>query len=573
MVPPILSPSSRVPLERDSHGHTRFRGCSNIREFEFLGKLGEGTFGEVYKARSKRYGSIVALKKILMHNEKDGFPITALREIKLLKMLSHPNILRLQEMAIERIKGEGRKKPSMYMVTPYMEHDLSGLLENPNVQFSEPQIKCYMLQLLEGVRYLHQNRILHRDMKAANLLINNKGVLQIADFGLARPYDEPPPQPGKGGGEAKREYTTLVVTRWYRPPELLLQLRRYTTAIDMWGVGCVFGEMFKGKPILAGSSDLNQAQLIFTLVGTPTEENMPGWNSLPGCEGTKSFGSKPGNLSEVFKEQNPAAVSLLSEFLKLDWRKRINAIDALRHPYFLTPPLPARPEDLPHFEDSHELDRRKFRGQRAALPPAPAGGSVGMVPNGEWATNPASRPGPEHRGIRMPGISNSSTVGSTVSSVSGAPPRRPFDNRISESSTQGRQDIDDSSQHLPGWQKDGGLPPRPPAPTFHPWIGTQGWRGDSRFDPRRERVHQPRVGGRPDGKLDSYIPRYDGQNNRPRNRGDDSSRHEPDSRDGKSDVIHGRRDHIRDHLKRRSQSPSSRERERNEDPSFNLYRR
>jgi serine/threonine-protein kinase BUR1 len=132
-----------------------------------------------------------------------------------------------------------RKRAIMYMVTPYMDHDLSGLLENPSVQFTEPQIKCYMLQLLEGTRYLHDNHILHRDMKAANLLINNKGILQIADFGLARHYDEPVPRAGGGGGEARRDYTTLVVTRWYRPPELLMHLRKYTTAIDLWGVGYV----------------------------------------------------------------------------------------------------------------------------------------------------------------------------------------------------------------------------------------------------------------------------------------------------------------------------------------------
>lgn len=125
----------------------------------------------------------------------------------------------------------------MYMVTPYMDHDLSGLLDNPSVTFTVPQIKCYLKQLLQGLQYLHEAHILHRDMKAANLLINNKGVLQIADFGLARHYDGTTPQPGGGGGESKREYTALVVTRWYRPPELLMHLRKYTTAIDLWGVG------------------------------------------------------------------------------------------------------------------------------------------------------------------------------------------------------------------------------------------------------------------------------------------------------------------------------------------------
>lgn len=390
---------SMVPLERTDDGRLRFRGCSRIQDYDFLGKLGEGTFGEVSKARSKRTGAIVALKKILMHNEKDGFPITALREIKLLKQLDHINILKLEEMAVERSK-DPKKKPSMFMVTPYMDHDLSGLLENPSVHFTEPQIKCYMIQLLEGCKYLHENKILHRDMKAANLLINNHGILQIADFGLARPYDDEPPKPGQGGGEATRDYTCLVVTRWYRPPELLLQLRRYTTAIDMWGVGCVFGEMFKGRPILAGNSDLNQAQQIFELVGSPNDENMPGWSELPGCDGIKEFEFRRGNLPTVFREQGSLAISLLSELLKLDWRKRVNAIDALTHPYFHSPPFPARPGDLPQFEDSHELDRRKFRGQKQALPPAPAGGSVGMGPNGQWAEN--GRPPPNIRGGRGP---------------------------------------------------------------------------------------------------------------------------------------------------------------------------
>jgi serine/threonine-protein kinase BUR1 len=127
----------------------------------------------------------------------------------------------------------------MYMAMPYLEHDLSGLLDNPAVTITIPQIKCYMLQLLEGVCYLHEKHILHRDMKAANLLINNKGILQIADFGLARIYEGPVPKPGMGSGVGSREYTGLVVTRWYRPPELLMHLTKYTPAIDMWGVGYV----------------------------------------------------------------------------------------------------------------------------------------------------------------------------------------------------------------------------------------------------------------------------------------------------------------------------------------------
>jgi serine/threonine-protein kinase BUR1 len=550
-------------LERDDHGNPRFQGCTSIRDFEFLGKLGEGTFGEVYKARSKKDGSIVALKKILMHNEKDGFPITALREIKLLKMLSHRNILQLKEMAVERSKGDGRKKPSMYMVTPYMEHDLSGLLENPAVNFTEPQIKCYMLQLLEGLKYLHGNRILHRDMKAANLLISNNGVLQIADFGLARPYDEPPPQPGKGGGEAKRDYTTLVVTRWYRPPELLLQLRRYTTAIDMWGVGCVFGEMFKGKPILAGSSDLNQAQLIFNLVGTPTEDNMPGWSSLPGCEGVKSFGYKPGSLREVFKDQSPMAISLLEELLKLDWRKRINAIDAINHPYFSSTPFPARPGELPSFEDSHEFDRRRFRGQRGAIPPAPAGGSVGMGPNSGWATNSGPRPTIDNRNSRIPGAARVGRL--PAHGVQSHPTKRPFESRNAVS--HGSLNAGESFPGLSG-SKDGGLPPKPPASARQPWTMGHSNRAT------RERGQRNHFGGWPDGKLDSYIPTYSDASEHSRERKGNSPSSIGDRRD--LELEQSNEGHKQGHpwdryaSRRRSRSPDFRA-ARTEDRA--LYRR
>ena len=554
----IVSPP-KPSLELSANGRPRFQGCSSIKTYDILDKLGEGTFGEVHKARSVVRGHLVALKKILMHNERDGFPITALREIKLLKMLSHPNILKLEEMAIEHRRGEGKKKAIMYMVTPYMDHDLSGLLENPKVKFTEPQIKCYMLQLLEGLRYLHDQQILHRDMKAANLLINNKGILQIADFGLARPYEDLVPQAGRGNGEATRDYTTLVVTRWYRPPELLLQLRKYTPAIDMWGVGCVFGEMFTGRPILAGSSDLNQVTLIFELVGSPTEENMPGWSSLPGCEGVKTFKECPGKLETRFRDQGSGVISLLGELLKLDWRKRINAIDALEHSYFKNPPFPATPGEIPQFEDSHELDRRKFRSQQAALPPAPAGGTVGMGANGEWGNganrangHPNRRPpgppphGPPRNGTGHDnrGLPQQMQIRGAGSQVPPPPPGEPPNGNRP------------SWQRGPG-QRDPGLPPRPPPSN----MGWHGWTGEATND-MKPRQGAPRVGppGHGGSSIDTYIPSYGNGTEVPRNRHDGQSwpdrndrgwngergPYEPGRRRSRSPAMHAPKDRIRE---------------------------
>ncbi|KAI9786860.1 MAG: serine/threonine protein kinase, CMGC, CDC2/CDK sub [Geoglossum umbratile] len=573
----------------DGLGRPRFHGCSKIGDYEILGKLGEGTFGEVHKARSKKTGAIVALKKILMHNEKDGFPITALREIKLLKMLRHPNILRLEEMAIERSKGslynyvirkvpdsiigDGRKKATMYMVTPYMDHDLSGLLENPNVTFTEPQIKCYLLQLLEGLRYLHDNHILHRDMKAANLLINNQGILQIADFGLARHYDEPVPQAGCGGGEAKREYTNLVVTRWYRPPELLLGLRKYTTAIDMWGVGCVFGEMFVRRPILAGKSDINQLQMIFELVGTPTEDTMPGWSALPGCEGVKDFKPQPGNLAQQFRLQGSSAISLLSDLMKLDWRKRINAIDALKHPYFGNDPKPARPEEIPRFEDSHELDRRKFRGQKAALPPAPAGGTVGMGPSGGWAGGggPTTSGGPWQNGVGPPGRRAQSGwpggAGATGYGPGEGPPQASHDSRVPGHRGFVRSGHGGPPDHRPPWSRGDGRHPPPPPPVNQAW-------GGGGMDGGRERPPYRAPPGGTGGRMDSYIPSYSAGGEGARGRDDNTRRDDKydRNRSGGDRREYGVRNSGRD----RSRSPGrgkDRDRATHRERDRDLYRR
>ncbi|KAI9887776.1 MAG: serine/threonine protein kinase, CMGC, CDC2/CDK sub [Watsoniomyces obsoletus] len=585
------SQGAKRTLELNGDGRARFRGCSKIKHYEFLSKLGEGTFGEVSKARSLRNKSILALKKIIVHNEKEGFPVTSLREIKILKMLSHPNVLKLAEMVVERNKIEGgKRKSTMYMVTPYMEHDLVGLLENPDVHLTVPQIKCYMMQLLRGVAYLHRNHILHRDMKAANLLISNRGILQIADFGLARHYEGPTPEPGKGNGEAKRDYTGLVVTRWYRSPELLMQLRHYTPAIDMWGVGCVFAEMFDRKAILAGTSDLNQLNMIFHLVGSPTEDNMPGWSDLPGCEGVKTFYQQSGVMNDRFGKHGPLMISLLREFLMLDWHKRINAQDSLKHPYFHTDPLPARAEDLPRFEDSHELDRRRFRNQ-ANPPPAPAGGT------GEWSNGDSAA----HRRGERYGFSNSQggydsgreqggrSLGPRDAGAGGAarnghghdgrqsgrgpPPTRPpphANNGPGEPKgpPPGRQ---------PAWMRDppngAKLPPRPAGPLPpHPAMGGGGGRSDSRGSGGGGAGAGRAVRG---PRMDSYVPDYSSEGPRGRERDRDRNR----GRDGNGDRDGNReRERERERDRRRSRSRSPR-RERGDsaskirDRDWELYRR
>lgn len=193
-----------------------FPYCAEVSKYEKQAKIGQGTFGEVFKARDKKNkGKIVALKKVLMENEKEGFPITALREIRILQLLRHENIVNLIEICRTKATQFNRHKSTFYLVFDFCEHDLAGLLSNFNVKFSLGEIKKVMQQLLNGLYYIHSNKIIHRDMKAANVLITKQGILKLADFGLARAISI------NKNGQPNR-YTNRVVTLWYRPPELLL---------------------------------------------------------------------------------------------------------------------------------------------------------------------------------------------------------------------------------------------------------------------------------------------------------------------------------------------------------------
>ncbi|KAG6899860.1 hypothetical protein C0993_006204 [Termitomyces sp. T159_Od127] len=354
----------RSPEEETKAYGRKFEGCGLQSDYDVTTKLGEGTFGEVHKAIHKETGKHVALKRILMHNEKEGMPVTALREIKILKALKHPSIIEILDMFV--IRSTEKDPLSVYMVFPYMDHDLAGLLENDRVKLQPSQIKLYMKQLLEGTEYMHRNNILHRDMKAANLLISNTGSLRIADFGLARAYDSNVTRVGSDGRVKERKYTNCVVTRWYRPPELLLGARQYGGEVDIWGIGCVLGEMFNRRPILPGNSDLDQLEKIWQLCGTPNQHTWPNFDALPGCDGVKRFQTHSRRVKQTWESVGSETCDLLDKLLTCNPRERITAAEALDHDYFWTDPLPADPKTLPTYEASHEFDKR---GQRQQPPP------------------------------------------------------------------------------------------------------------------------------------------------------------------------------------------------------------
>ena len=280
------------------------------------------------------------------------FPITAIREIKILKILNHKNIVRLHEIVTSEPSEYNQGKGSIYMVMEFSDHDLTGLTD-AGQKFSRAQVKCYMKQMLEGLAYCHAQKVLHRDIKGSNLLINNKGQLKLADFGLARPYDT----------DQQRPYTNRVITLWYRPPELLLGATMYGPAIDMWSAGCILAELLVRKAILPGKNEFEQIDLIFKLLGTPSEETWPGCSKLQyydmilaqtRSKYTSRFAEKFGHLDEH-------AQDLLRKLLAMNPIERISADDALDHEYFWTEPMPATPEQLPKYPPSHEFTAKKRR--------------------------------------------------------------------------------------------------------------------------------------------------------------------------------------------------------------------
>ncbi|XP_060865786.1 cyclin-dependent kinase 7 [Metopolophium dirhodum] len=334
---------------------------SKSKKYEIIEFLGEGQFATVYKAKDSVTDNIVAVKKIkvgTVEDAKDGVNRTALREIKLLIELDHENIIALFD-----VFGH---LSNISLVYDFMDTDLEVIIKDSSIVFTQSHIKAYTIMTLKGLEYLHMNWILHRDLKPNNLLVNKKGILKIADFGLAKRFGSP-----------DRLHTHRVVTRFYRAPELLFGARAYGPAVDIWATGCIVAELLLRVPFLPGESDLDQLTKIFTTLGSPNEETWPGVAKLSDYVVFKKFPAIP--LREIFTAAPNELLDVIGGMLNINPLARPTCSEALQMPYFSNRPPPSLGSQLPIpscIRDSNPEDQdQDAKGQKRKFTDYSEGGT------------------------------------------------------------------------------------------------------------------------------------------------------------------------------------------------------
>uniref|UniRef100_A0A0N5AMD4 cyclin-dependent kinase n=1 Tax=Syphacia muris TaxID=451379 RepID=A0A0N5AMD4_9BILA len=297
---------------------------NELTRFHNLKKVGEGAYGVVYRAIERTTGMKVALKKIRLDSDGEGVPSTCIREISILKELDHSNIVKLHDV----IHTESR----LFLVFEYIDQDLRNLMEKIKPKpIPLPYVKSFLWQLLQALSYCHTHRVVHRDLKPQNLLVNNEGVIKLADFGLARSFSMP-----------TRVYTHEVVTLWYRAPEVLLGSKFYSCAVDVWSLACIFAELVSAKVLFNGDSEIDQLFKIFQILGTPTPETWPGVEKLPDYNPLfpvwKNF-----QLARYVPGIGDDGLDLLAQMLVCPPNQRISAKMALCHRYLRDVPVHLEP--------------------------------------------------------------------------------------------------------------------------------------------------------------------------------------------------------------------------------------
>jgi len=316
----------------------------NVSAFQNVQQIGKGSYGSVFMCIDKDTGETVAIKIFHRENEKENsFPLSAIREVNILKCLHHENIVKLKEIAV----SNGNEGPDFSIVFEYFEFDLNGILQTSDICYNRDHIKSWSHQLINGIRHAHMKRIIHRDLKPSNLLVNNRGQLKIADWGLARSWSS----------DAKN-LTNPVITLWYRPPELLLGCTDYTAKVDMWSIGCIIVEMFHRCPFLKGDNESEQTGLIFRNYGYPAVEDWLGiqktcflWKIYRpncSCSPRRIRDALKAKLTDPYSQwMTECAKDLIDSLLRLNPIKRWSAEQARLAKYFFEAPLVKPAEQLP----------------------------------------------------------------------------------------------------------------------------------------------------------------------------------------------------------------------------------